>query len=250
MSASRELARSVTPPSSSSARPSASRRSFSRGSASVSEASVGADSRAARPQAARRGPVSIMGSIRSSSVPSSTLPGRRQRPRTGRTSGTDSKGGGPAIANASRASAVNAMLEQINERSVSGSAPSARSRPIGVRVSRARRARSPPHSTLRPPIRPASTGRLMLSRSYASREPWTCVLVLHAFAALRLFPRRQRLALASHARLLVVLTLLELGQEPGLLALFLEALEGALEGLVGLDDDLGHTLPPSGTDRT
>src|SRR5262249_50497281 len=56
----------------------------------------------------------------------------------------------------------------------------------------------------------------------------------------------QRLALPSNTRLLVVLALLQLGEEPRLLALLLEALERALEGLVGLHDDLRHVrVPPS-----
>jgi hypothetical protein len=42
-----------------------------------------------------------------------------------------------------------------------------------------------------------------------------------------------------------VLTLLEFRQEPGLLTLLLEALERALERLVGLDNDFGHAAPPS-----
>src|SRR5207245_9679246 len=47
----------------------------------------------------------------------------------------------------------------------------------------------------------------------------------------------------ADVRRFVVLALLELGEEPGLLALLLEALEGARDGLVGLDDDLGHADP-------
>src|SRR5262244_1830419 len=42
-----------------------------------------------------------------------------------------------------------------------------------------------------------------------------------------------------------MLALLELRQEPRLFALLLEALERALEGLVGFDNDLGHSAPPS-----
>src|SRR5207237_631873 len=70
------------------------------------------------------------------------------------------------------------------------------------------------------------------------------VLIREPLAPLGFLPRRQRLPLAPDARLFVVLALLELGEEPGLLALLLEALERHLEGLVGLDDDLRHAVPP------
>ena len=72
-------------------------------------------------------------------------------------------------------------------------------------------------------------------------RPW---LIGHPFAPLGLLAGREGFALATNAGLFIVLTLLELGEEAGLLALLLEALERAFEGFVGLDDDLGHTTPP------
>src|SRR5262245_54607780 len=69
-------------------------------------------------------------------------------------------------------------------------------------------------------------------------------LIVQPLAALGLLACGKRFALPPNARLLVVLTLLELRQEPGLLTLLLEALQRALEGLVGLHDDLGHSTPP------
>jgi hypothetical protein len=58
-------------------------------------------------------------------------------------------------------------------------------------------------------------------------------LIGYPFAPLSLFAGGEGLSLPSNARLFVVLALFELGQEPSLLALFLEALERALKGLVG-----------------
>ena len=65
-------------------------------------------------------------------------------------------------------------------------------------------------------------------------------LIGHPFTPLGLLASGQGFALATNARLFVVLALLELREEPGLLALLLEALERVLEALVGLDDYLGH----------
>src|SRR6187397_2967455 len=48
------------------------------------------------------------------------------------------------------------------------------------------------------------------------------------------------LFLFPHAGLLVVLALAQLGEDAGLLALLLEAPDGALDGLVLLDADPGH----------
>src|SRR5438270_11638819 len=69
-------------------------------------------------------------------------------------------------------------------------------------------------------------------------------LIGHPFAPLGLLAGGEGFALAPNAGLFIVLALLELGEEPGFLALLLEALEGAFERFVGLDDDLGHTTPP------
>ena len=74
-------------------------------------------------------------------------------------------------------------------------------------------------------------------------HPGVLRLIGHPFAPLSLFTGGEGLSLPSNAWLFVVLALFELGQEPSLLALFLEALERAFEGLVGLDDDLGHSAP-------
>src|SRR5207302_1194853 len=98
--------------------------------------------------------------------------------------------------------------------------------------------------------RPASTLRLI-----RSRPGWTEVLAVpsgvlplligHPLPPLGLLARGEGLPLAPNAGLLVMLALLELRQEPRLLALLLEALERAFEGLVGLNDDLGHwAVPP------
>src|SRR5207245_10899574 len=69
-------------------------------------------------------------------------------------------------------------------------------------------------------------------------------LIGHPFAPLGLLAGGEGFALAPNAGLFVVLTLFEFGEEPGLFALLLEALEGAFERFVGLHDDLGHTAPP------
>jgi hypothetical protein len=54
-----------------------------------------------------------------------------------------------------------------------------------------------------------------------------------------IFPDRGiHFPLPAFARLLVVAMLAEIGQDPGLLALFLEALQRALEVLIVVDDDL------------
>src|SRR5438046_2786902 len=134
--------------------------------------------------------------------------------------------------------------------SVSGSAVSARSRPIAVCASEATRARTASHSIPRPQSRRASTLRLT-----RSRPGWTEVLAVpsgvrplligHPLPPLRLLARGESLPLAPNAGLLVMLALLELRQEPGLLALFLEPLQRAFKGFIGLDDDLGHSAPPS-----
>src|SRR5262249_20127364 len=69
-------------------------------------------------------------------------------------------------------------------------------------------------------------------------------LIGHPFAPLGFLAGGEGFALAPNAGLFVVLTLLELREEAGFLALLLAALERALERFVGLDDDLGHTAPP------
>src|SRR5262249_52320888 len=58
--------------------------------------------------------------------------------------------------------------------------------------------------------------------------------------------RRHRLLLPPHAGLLVVLALAQLREDAGLLALLLEAADGALDGLVLLDPNPCHvvTSPP------
>src|SRR3989449_1161143 len=76
-------------------------------------------------------------------------------------------------------------------------------------------------------------------------RPGVLRLIGHPFSTLGFLAGGEGLPLAPDAGLLVVLSLLELRQEPGLLALLLEPLERALEGLVGLYDDLGHSAPPS-----
>src|SRR5205823_983050 len=64
--------------------------------------------------------------------------------------------------------------------------------------------------------------------------------------------RGHRLLLPSHARLLVVLALAQLGQDAGLLTLFLEAADRALDGLVLLDPYPSHAVdsPPPGASGT
>src|ERR1700730_11268727 len=74
----------------------------------------------------------------------------------------------------------------------------------------------------------------------STRHPSLPRLIEEPLPFLGLLARSQGLALALDAGLLVVLTLPELGHEPGLFALLLEALERVLEALVGLDDYLGH----------
>src|SRR5262249_23952351 len=71
------------------------------------------------------------------------------------------------------------------------------------------------------------------------------LLIGHPLPPLRFLACGEGLPLAPNAGLLVMLALLELRQEPGLLTLLFEALQRALEGLVGLNDDLGHSAPPS-----
>src|SRR2546426_3201334 len=122
------------------------------------------------------------------------------------------------------------------------------------------RARGPFRSTLRAPGVPAPHSircrapRFGLPPPFASFapgpdhgsvgvHPGVLRLIGHPFAPLSLFTGGEGLSLPSNAWLFVVLALFELGQEPSLLALFLEALERAFEGLVGLDDDLGHSAP-------
>src|SRR5438876_8773282 len=116
---------------------------------------------------------------------------------------------------------------------VTGSALRARSRPTVVRACCASNPRTASHSMPRPQIRPASISRLIRSRpSLGVPAPELGVLpplIGHPLAPLRLLARCQRLPLPPHAGLLVMLALLELGQEPGLLALLLEALESAFE---------------------
>src|SRR5206468_8937611 len=58
--------------------------------------------------------------------------------------------------------------------------------------------------------------------------------------------RGHRLLLPSHARLLVMLALAQLGQDAGLLTLLLEAADRALDGLVLLDPNPSHAVdsPP------
>src|SRR5215813_5790492 len=246
----RLLAASVSAPSSSRARRSRSRRSLKRGSPSALAASVAATGRIARPYAARRGAASRSGSRTRSSGPSRTLPSARVRSRVGRGSLRPSRGGAPSCTSARRASAVLSRARSTSVGSVRGSAVSARSRPIVVRASEATRARRASHSIPRPQSRPASTLRLI-----RSRPGWTEVLAVpsgvlplligHPLPPLRFLTRGEGLPLAPNAGLLVVLSLLELGQEPGLLALLLEALQRAFEGLIGLNDDLGHSAPPS-----
>src|SRR5215813_8774665 len=247
---SRVLARSVRTPSSSRARRRRSRRSLRRGRLSALAASVGATGRIARPYAASRGAASSTGSRPTSSGPSRTLPSARARSRTGRGSDIPSSGGAPSCVSARRASAVLSRACSTSVGSVKGSAVKERSRPIVVRASEATRARTASHSIPRPQSRPASTLRLI-----RSRPGWTEVLAVpsgvlplligHPLPPLRFLARGEGLPLAPNAGLLVVLSLLELRQEPGLLALLLEALQCALEGLIGLDDHLGHSAPPS-----
>jgi len=71
-------------------------------------------------------------------------------------------------------------------------------------------------------------------------------LIGHPLPPLRLLACGEGLALAPNAGLFVMLALFEFGEEPGLLALLLEALQRAFERFIGLDDYLGHSAPPSG----
>src|SRR5438477_11290800 len=105
------------------------------------------------------------------------------------------------------------------------------------------------HSIPRPQRRPAFTLGLIRSRPDWTEVPavpsGVLLLIGHPLPPLRLLARGEGLPLAPNAGLLVMLALLELRQEPGLLALFLEPLQRAFEGFIGLDDDLGHSAPPS-----
>ena len=76
-----------------------------------------------------------------------TEPGTRTASRVGRTSGMISQGVVPASASAARPCRVSSSARVIASRSWVGRRPSARSRPIGVCVSRAKRARTWAHST-------------------------------------------------------------------------------------------------------
>src|SRR5262245_39838577 len=124
---------------------------------------------------------------------------------------------------------------------------------MSVLASSPRSSRTASHSIPRPQIHPASIRRpwstppssrgARVAGGTGARLGVALVLIGEPLAPLGLLASGQRFALALHAGLLVVLTLLEFGQEPGLLTLLLEALERALEGLVGLDDDFGHSAP-------
>src|SRR5438552_1122327 len=247
--ASGRLAGSVTGPSSSRQRRSTSWTSASAGRVDVRAPSFGATGTITRAHADSARAVSSTGITCTSSAPSSTVPSARQRSSTGRTSGRFSRGGAPAVVSAARASRVSSSSAWMSARSVKGTASCARSRPMTVRASRARRPRTASHSMPRPQIRPDSILRLMASRERPREGPTVQSGVLprligHPLAALGLLACRERLALAANAGLLVVLALFELRQQPGLLALLLEALECAFEGLVGLYDDLGHLVVP------
>src|SRR5207247_10376383 len=125
--------------------------------------------------------------------------------------------------------------------------------PIAVRASEARSARTASHSIPRP-SRPTSTLRLIRSRPDRSGVlavlSGVLPLIGHPLPPLGLLASGEGLPLAPNAGLFVVLALLELREEPGLLALLLEALQRAFEGLIGLDDHLGHSAPPSSASRT
>src|SRR5262245_21719436 len=69
-------------------------------------------------------------------------------------------------------------------------------------------------------------------------------LIGDALAAPGLLARGQGLALGTRARPLLVMALLEFGEEPDPTAWPLEVFSGALEALAGLDDR-GHAPPPS-----
>src|SRR5438445_3646819 len=244
----RGLARSVSVPSSSSGWRSLWRSSVSGGSSRARRPISPATGSTARPHAARRGPASRAGISRASSAPSSTLPSASLRASTGRMSGMPSSGGAPSAPSARRASPVREIADSTAATSADGVALSARSRPMDVHVSVARRDRTASHSVPRSQIRPAPTLCLARFRSGGAEVPESGVLpglIGRPLPALGLLASRQGLALAPHTGLLVVLPLLELGQEPRLLTLLLEALQYALEGLVGLDDDLDHALSPS-----
>src|SRR5438876_5115281 len=87
------------------------------------------------------------------------------------------------------------------------------------------------------------------TKGVSAVRPGVFRLIGHSLPALGFLAGGERLSLAPDAGFLVVLTLLELRQEPGLLTLLLEPLERVLKGLVGLDDDLGHSAPPSENPR-
>src|ERR1700694_3932910 len=170
-----------------------------------------------------------------------------------RTSGMLLSGAAPFSVNAKRASAVISIAVSIAESSTRGRTTRPPPRPMSVLASSPRSPRTASHSMPRPQIRPASIRRLWsaprsgsgarVTGSAGARVGVALVLIGEPLAPLGLLASRQRFALALHAGLLVVLTLLEFGQEPGLLTLLLEALERALEGFVGLDDDFGHSAP-------
>src|SRR5262249_7521639 len=144
-------------------------------------------------------------------------------------SGTLLSGGAPVSLSARRACPVISIADSIAEASTAGSIPRARSRPISVRASLLRSPRTASHSIPRPQIRPASIrcpwsapgvgGSARVAGSASTRVGVALVLIGEPLAPLGLLASRQRLALPLDAGLLVVLTLLELGQEPGLLTL-------------------------------
>ena len=132
-----------------------------------------------------------------------------------------------------------ARLGRLPERVAHGGQGMARhERPSAV-LPRGRRRKASEQVTKGVPSQEVVADQLHLDRP-------TSWLVRVALPSLGLLASRQRLALPPDARLLVMLALFQLGEEPRLLALLLEALERALEGLVRLHDDLRHVrVPPS-----
>src|SRR5262245_27812824 len=159
-----------------------------------------------------------------------------------------SHGGTPSAVRARRASPVSASPASIASRSREGKSAPARSRPNGDAANRASKSWNAFQPSTSPDVTPPSIGSGAAapgaSPGTPGPRPMPARSVRIPLPALRLLARRQRLALPPDARLLVVLTLLELGEKASLLALLLEAFECALEGLIGLHDDLRQLTVP------
>src|SRR5262245_9218633 len=82
------------------------------------------------------------------------------------------------------------------------------------------------------PRRCASAASVRLELTGAARSPLLSQPALLGESLQCFLACRESLALAPRARLLIVLALLQFGEDPGLLALPLEAPQGVLEGFI------------------